>query len=324
MKKVLPILLAIALAAPALADVTISAAEYPAAGSGVLRVTVSATGDAIVRGVALVLTTESGDAELAATGDVTMTNFNTNIDYFFTNGTGGVVGDTPDGEGHPIAKDGEAGAIDDPAGSGNQLPASTFVLSTGYLDPSEAQGGLYQVDSFFDITYDLTVTSTVSVELDSLRGEVVGEELGGITVSNGTGNPAELLVAGVECYDGMADYAEWVDAGSPDCWCYPRQCHGDADGLKVGSPFTGYYYVSQDDLNILISAWQVKNPPQGGGLSGDQGCADFNHAKVGSPFTGYYRVSQDDLNILIATWQVKEAPQGSGVPGDCLPGNETP
>ena len=151
MKKVLPILLAIALAAPALADVTISAAET-GAGTGVLKITVSATGDAVVRGVALVVTTETGDAEIDATTDVTMTNFNTNIDYFFTNGTGGVVGDTPDGEGHPIAKDGEAGAIDDPAGSGNQLPASTFVLSTGYLDPSEAQGGLYQVDSFFDIT----------------------------------------------------------------------------------------------------------------------------------------------------------------------------
>ena len=67
----------------------------------------------------------------------------------------------------------------------------------------------------------------------------------------------------------MADYAEWVDAGSPDCWCYPRQGCADFDHAKVGSPFTGYYRVSQADLDILIATWQVKESPQGPGVPGD-------------------------------------------------------
>ncbi|MFA5293856.1 MAG: hypothetical protein WC496_12610 [Phycisphaerae bacterium] len=129
----------------------------------------------------------------------------------------------------------------------------------------------------------------------------------------------------ISCYAGMPDYAEWVDAGKPTCWCYPRQCHGDADGIKTGGgPTAGYYYVSQNDLNTLITAWQVKNSPKGPGLSGKQGCADFNRTKTGNVVTGYYRVSQTDLNILISYWQVKESPKGPGTPANCLPGNRNP
>ena len=129
-----------------------------------------------------------------------------------------------------------------------------------------------------------------------------------------------------ECYEGMADYSEWDAAGKPDCWCYPRQCHADADGLQGGDPFEGYYYVGSLDLGILIDAWKVLEPPFGPGITSvpNGACADFDHLLGGDPFEGYYRVGSLDLGILITYWKVLEAPFGSGIPGDCSPGNRTP
>jgi hypothetical protein len=116
-------------------------------------------------------------------------------------------------------------------------------------------------------------------------------------------------------------YLDWLTYGKPDCWCYARQCHGDADGKKQGSAFAGYMYVSTNDLDVVIAAWQVKEPPKGPGiLTIPNGiCADFDHKRQGSAFAGYMRVSTDDLSVLIGSWQVKEPPKGPGVPGDCVP-----
>ena len=116
------------------------------------------------------------------------------------------------------------------------------------------------------------------------------------------------------------DYAAWVAAGKPACWCYLRQCHGDADGDKQGSDKTGHHYVGTNDLNVLISAWMVKEPPHGPGIASvpDGICADFDHKAQCSDKTGMMRVGTDDLNILIANWLKKEPPQGQGIPADCL------
>ncbi|MHC4642908.1 MAG: hypothetical protein ACYS32_14795 [Planctomycetota bacterium] len=148
-----------------------------------------------------------------------------------------------------------------------------------------------------------------------------------------------------ECFPpAHSDYSEWVNVGKPDCWCYPRQCHGDADGLMGGGSKCGYYdvepgdlnilisswleiepacgfhYVGPSDLNILISAWLVLEPAFGPGIDSilDGICADFAHDLGGNPKTGYYRVGPTDLNILIANWLVFEPPGGPGVPQDCL------
>jgi parallel beta-helix repeat protein len=114
------------------------------------------------------------------------------------------------------------------------------------------------------------------------------------------------------------DYSEWVNVGMPDCWCYPRQCHGDAFGYMGGSSKTGYYYVGPTDLSGGLAAnWLVKEPPFGPGIASGI-CGDFAHDLGGSPKTGYYRVGPTDLNILIANWLVLEPPFGPGVPPDCL------
>jgi hypothetical protein len=116
------------------------------------------------------------------------------------------------------------------------------------------------------------------------------------------------------------DYFEWLAVGKPDCWCYPRQCHGDADGLLGGGPKTGYYAVGPLDLNILVSAWLVLEPAFGPGIASIPNgiCADFAHDLGGGPKTGYYRVGPTDLNILVANWLVLEPAFGPGVPPDCL------
>jgi hypothetical protein len=43
----------------------------------------------------------------------------------------------------------------------------------------------------------------------------------------------------------------------------------DFNHAKQGSAFAGYMRVSTDDLAVLISAWQVKEPPKGPGVPGD-------------------------------------------------------
>jgi hypothetical protein len=125
----------------------------------------------------------------------------------------------------------------------------------------------------------------------------------------------------VGCYPcSMPDYDEWELVGYPDCWCYTRQCHGDADGQMGGSSKTGYYAVGPGDLNILISGWLVKEAPHGNGIDSIPNgiCADFAHNQGGSSKTGFYRVGPTDLNILIANWLVKEPGFGPGVPPDCF------
>jgi len=79
-------------------------------------------------------------------------------------------------------------------------------------------------------------------------------------------------------------YANWVTEGKPQCWGYPRQCHGDADGkAQLG------LWVGSNDLAILKSAYNkaLTQIPPGGT------CADFDHKAQ----LGLY-VGSNDLAIL--------------------------
>ncbi|UCG55809.1 MAG: hypothetical protein JSU70_13170 [Phycisphaerales bacterium] len=143
------------------------------------------------------------------------------------------------------------------------------------------------------------------------------------------GGPYEVLggfwpggpIPAAECFPSCrADYSEWLSVGKPDCWCYDRQCHGDADGARSGSAKAGYYHVGTADLNVLIASWLVKEPPFGPGIASvpDGICADIAHDRAGSDKSGYYRVGPSDLNILVANWLKKEPPFGPGIEPDCL------
>lgn len=113
-------------------------------------------------------------------------------------------------------------------------------------------------------------------------------------------------------------FNDWLKFGRPSCWCFPRNCRGDADGQKQGSMIMGSWYVGTNDLYILINAWNVKEPPKGHGIGIAGGiCADFDRKEQGNIIIGFSRVGPGDLNILIANWQIKEPPKGPGVP-DCM------
>jgi hypothetical protein len=142
----------------------------------------------------------------------------------------------------------------------------------------------------------------------------------------------------LECYvwegQTQAQYDNWVEVNKPECWCYPRQCHGDADGKAAGNAFIGFTYVDQPDLSVMAVGWKVRNPPQGTGILNlsfngiPAACADFAHDKVGNIIIGYTRIDQTDLTIMSTYWKVMEPPktqQGrTPPPTDCVPGNRNP
>ncbi len=114
-------------------------------------------------------------------------------------------------------------------------------------------------------------------------------------------------------------YTDWVSFEKPLCWCYPRNCRGDADGKPQGHPIIGYWFVGSGDLDCIIRAWMVKEPPKGPGILSIPGgiCCDFARDRQGAILFGFWRVGTNDLNILVANWQVKEPPKGLGVL-DCM------
>jgi hypothetical protein len=85
-------------------------------------------------------------------------------------------------------------------------------------------------------------------------------------------------------------YNDWVAAGSPDCWCFRRQCRGDIDGVNSG-PFA----VGLVDLGDLLAALNQFALPATLPNSGNVGlCANLNHVNEG-PF----KVGLADLGELL-------------------------
>ena len=180
----------------------------------------------------------------------------------------------------------------------------------------------------------LSEAANVTVTLNEARGGVVltdPEAVAIVDLLDATavlvGGADEILEAGTMAVTGSGDllapshpdYLEWVAAGKPACWAYPRQCHGDTTGKAEGDAANGVYYVGPADLEVLTAAWQVKEPPFGPGIASIQNgiCADFARDQEGDETSGFYRVGTTDLNSLVASWLVKEAPNGPGVPADC-------
>lgn len=131
------------------------------------------------------------------------------------------------------------------------------------------------------------VVATPDVNVPGTGAQAVGT----VTASNpaagatpGCGSGITLSVVSQCVKPSNIMYANWLNRGKPDCWCYPRQCRGDADGKKAGT-----LWVSNNDLIILkssISKAEASIPP--GGI-----CADFDHKKAGTLW-----VSNNDLIIL--------------------------
>jgi hypothetical protein len=118
-----------------------------------------------------------------------------------------------------------------------------------------------------------------------------------------------------ECFPSSdPNYSNWSSIGKPICWCYARQCYGNASGTQEGKvPNT--VWVGTNDLNILVAAWN-KTPAQIAAAPEPNGCAEFSRAPEGkSP--NIVAVGSNDLNILVSNWNANPA-------GNCVPGNRDP
>jgi hypothetical protein len=112
-----------------------------------------------------------------------------------------------------------------------------------------------------------------------------------------------------KCIDPNAPFhTEWVAWGEPDCWCYERNCRGDADGVKAGP-----YWVAIKELNLLRSSINKIDalllPVNYLGTAGI--CMDADHKKAGP-----YRVAIPDLNILRSYINKLEPPFVPACPKD--------
>jgi hypothetical protein len=85
---------------------------------------------------------------------------------------------------------------------------------------------------------------------------------------------------------GAPEYPAWEQWDKPPCWCYARQCRGDADGIK-----TGPFWVAIPDLNAFRAAFNKSDTVLQGVPYGI--CSDFDHVK-----TGPFRIAIPDLNIF--------------------------
>lgn len=92
------------------------------------------------------------------------------------------------------------------------------------------------------------------------------------------------------------EYDDWVAWGKPECWCYRKQCRGDADGQStLGRP------VGVADNTLLVKCFGLlKTDPNF--IPWGCICADFNHASIlNRP------VNIADNNILTTYFGVLEA-----------------
>ncbi len=206
-----------------------------------------------------------------SSGTITAVTQNTSNGYWVYPGSIDVEG--AEYNGTPVAAGGvtydymiiEMGALHSPTGVGNG-PAQSGEVIKFTVDPDGSDS---------DITISADATRGGVVKYDATEADVTYT---GCTV---------IYVQPLECLkDTAPEYAAWDAWDKPKCWCYPRQCRGDADGIR-----TGLYWVTTPDLNLLKAAYNKNDTALRGITNGI--CADFDHAK-----TGLYRVTTPDLNIL--------------------------
>jgi hypothetical protein len=297
-------IMVLVVAVPAMAIVNFTASDI---GSGKLQIAYTTTDGDLPRGVALRISCSDGAVVDTTAQVVVNPAFNTFIDYAFSQGISYQIG-----QGHPLAKATEAGKL--------EADASDFSVCMGVLDQAGGQAaGPASTNNLILLQLKgVGCPTTVTISADTLRGPASGV-VGSVLQSN---LPISIQIWNMcgECLKTSApSYNDWVKYGKPACWCFARNCHGDADGKSQGIPVTGIWYVGTNDLQCVVRAWQIKEPPKGPGvLSVPNGiCCDFKRDQQGIAATGVWRVGTSDLNVLVANWQVKEPPKGPGVP-DCI------
>jgi hypothetical protein len=303
MKNLVCLIVVLALAATAFAageDVVFDACDI---GSGQLQISYTTNDPCAPRGIALLIDADAGNGTAEIVSDACAISvdsaFNTYIDYAF-----GVV-DPCDpcsyqpGDGHPLANPAAAGVP--------SLPAQEFSLCMGVLDPCGNQaGGPASTSNLITLQLesgDPCVLVTISA--DTLRAP----DSGAVGSSLTTNLPIEVWmeIGDTDCVNsGASWHSDWLDPcpgysqfQKPSCWCYPRQCRGDATGTQDGG-----LWVQSLDLGILRDAFGDTDASlASSGIAPNNICADFNHHRDGG-----LRVQSLDLNVLRGYFGDTEVP----------------
>jgi hypothetical protein len=284
MKKVLLVVLAIAIATPAMAAVTLTGTStgltatvgYSWDGTGKLPrafgLTVTATGGKI----ASVQGYKTDGASTAASKGFGI----------FPKGIVIDAGGNATAYGSPV----EPNSL--PGGGAADGSSYHCIVALGSLYAASAPGDAPAASgTLFTVTCATGATQVVITPETTYRGGVVGEDANGITVA------AKTIAVGavLEAIKSTApEYATWVAWGKPNCWAYKKQCNGDITGTSaLGKP------VSTADLNILKPAFGASDSALALVTNGI--CADLNHAAALGK-----RVSTADLNVLKTYFGVAE------------------
>lgn len=305
MKKILFVLVALLFAAPAWAAVDITAT---ADGCGAIIAFDARSEPNLVRAISLDIQADN-DANIIA---VTLLS----ADYVIHPGTIAIntSGQVTD-YGSPVAPQSDLPS-DTLAGIGSggvtiEMGSLYAPVGPGSPNAPDPCGPLVAIE----VSGDCTITVTANVSRAGSSGVVMESPDEVVTVNLPAGLP--VTCAPPPCYAGQPDEDQWDIVGNPDCWCYPRQCLGDADGKPYAKPG---YYVSIPDLTILKAAWNKNAAEIVGQTEPTTGvplaCADFDHLPYAKPM---YRVSIPDLTILKANWNIPGGPAGT-----CNPGNKNP
>ncbi len=291
MRKTFFVLVVAMLTTPMWAAVTITATDL---GEGVVAIGYSSDETMLVRAFALDITVDAGTID--AISDFAVGDDNNGYGIFPANFSRYITVDPATGEVSDWSVAGYSPVADgnDPGALGG-LGTNGITIEMGSLYDTKApatQGRL--------CTVTCSETCLLTITTNATRGNVVLENASEAAVDLTGAANVQITIGAIASYTGP-QMDEWVAVGKPDCWCAginPRQCHGDADGASEGK---NMYWVSTNDLDILIAAW---NKPLEL-LSGNQICADFDHLSEGK---NMYRVSTNDVEILIANWQLVDAP----------------
>jgi hypothetical protein len=306
MRKLCYALTALLLTAPALGGVTVSCVAV----ANDVTVSYVASDDANLPRAFGIDVTVDGDGTITGLTDLS-------DDYWVHPGTIVITDGNVSSEGSPEAPSSDPGAKPGIGSNGITLEMGSLYAAGDPCHPNEPplSGDLVSLKIGGSGTVHVTISGNAA------RGNVVLETTAEADVNYTSGCDVVF-----DCFPAGPDYAGWVALGKPSCWCNawgPRQCYGDADGLKGGNSKTGYYYVGSSDLTVLAAGWKVPEPPKGSGIKGRLSgivplvCADFAHDKGGNSKTGYYYLGSTDLTVLAAHWKIPQPPKGSGVATDC-------
>ena len=267
MRKIVFVLVALLLATPALASVKIIATDE---GGGWVDISYEVDGNK-VRAFALDISVDSGTFDDVCDYHEGESSSDDGRGYGIFMGTIEIDANTGEvtGWGNPVAPN------DAPGADNTGLGTDTLILGMGSLysggqgseNAPNDSGSLCKVHVNSNPN-DVNLCVTIEA---ATRGGVVDED--GEQVVADLNDACTVVYFG--CYPQVSDlndWAEWDAMGRPAAWCYPRQCHGDADGLQEQITSHTWAWVAYDDLQILLDNWKDKD--------GEVNAlpADFDHA----------------------------------------------